>query len=278
MPLSTAASDRPDDELFSVRDRVIVVTGGLGQLGRQYSLALAERGARVAIFDIASGSAADHGIESRPNLQLIRADVTDRRSLERGIEQLGRLWGPPHGLVNNAAIDSPPGAPAEENGPFETYPQSSWDRVMEVNLKGVFQCCQVVGGAMAEAGRGSIVNVCSIYGVVAPDQRLYEYRREQGAPFFKPAAYAASKSALLNLTRYLATYWAPRAVRVNTLTLGGVLNGQEKVFRDGYCQRVPLGRMAREDEYNGAILFLLSAASSYMTGANLVMDGGWTAW
>jgi NAD(P)-dependent dehydrogenase (short-subunit alcohol dehydrogenase family) len=275
--VSTASMRPADDELFSVRDQVIVVTGGLGQLGRQYTLALLRSGARVAIFDVASDATSD-GLRGRPDLQLIRADVTDRHSLERGLEQLDALWGPPHGLVNNAAIDSPPDAPAEENGPFESYPESSWDRVMAVNLKGVFQCCQVVGGAMAAAGYGSIVNVCSIYGVVAPDHRLYAYRERQGAPFFKPAAYAASKSALLNLTRYLATYWAPRGVRVNTLTLGGVLNGQDQLFLEGYCQRVPLGRMAREDEYNGAILFLLSRASSYMTGSNLVIDGGFTAW
>ena len=149
---------------------------------------------------------------------------------------------------------------------------------MEVNVKGLMQCCQVIGGAMASSGRGSIVNISSIYGLVSPDQRIYEYRRKDGMEFYKPLAYAASKSALLNLTRHLATYWADQMVRVNTLTFGGVFNDQDDEFLEGYCSRVPLGRMAREDEYNGSVVFLLSDAASYMTGSNLVIDGGWTAW
>ena len=149
---------------------------------------------------------------------------------------------------------------------------------MDVNVTGLMLCCQVFGAAMAEAGRGSIVNVSSIYGLVSPDQRIYAYRAETGAPFVKPVAYSASKSALLNLSRYLATYWAPRGVRVNTLTLAGVANNQDPRFLEGYCARIPVGRMARPDEYNGAVVFLCSDASAYMTGANLVMDGGWTAW
>jgi len=184
----------------------------------------------------------------------------------------------PTGLVNNAALDSPPGAPAEENGPFETYPEESFDRVMEVNTKGVFLCCQVFGGQMASAGRGSIVNICSTYGVVSPDQTIYDYRREGGETFYKPVAYSVSKSSLLNLTRYLATYWAPREVRVNTLTLAGVFNDQDERFLANYTKRVPLGRMAHEDEYSGAVVFLMSDAASYMTGSNMVIDGGWTAW
>ena len=171
-----------------------------------------------------------------------------------------------------------PGAEGLETGPFETYPESSWDKVMDVNAKGVFLCCQVFGGAMARKGGGAIVNVCSIYGVLSPYHSLYEYRRVKGDTFFKPVAYAASKSSLLNLTRYLATYWAKSGVRVNTVTFGGVFNHQDERFLANYGNRVPMGRMAREDEYNGAVIFLLSDAASYMTGSNMTIDGGWTAW
>jgi NAD(P)-dependent dehydrogenase (short-subunit alcohol dehydrogenase family) len=142
-------------------------------------------------------------------------------------------------------------------------------------VKGVALCCQVVGARMAEAGRGSIVNISSIYGMVSPDQRIYEYR---GDGFTKPIAYAVSKSALFNMTRYLATYWASKQVRVNTLTLAGVFNNQDPRFLAAYTPKVPLGRMASADDYIGAIVFLISNASTYMTGANLVVDGGWTAW
>ncbi len=269
-------------DLFDVRERVVVVTGGLGQLGRQFTLALVERGARVAVLDLipnpsrVAGRFGEHA--GNENLFFVNTDVTQRESVQHALDEITAHWSTPFGLVNNAALDSPPDAPASENGPFESYPDASWDKVMDVNVKGVFHCCQVFGGAMTEAGRGSIINICSIYGLVSPDQRLYEYRRRDGTTFFKPVAYSVSKSALLNLTRYLATYWAPQNVRVNTLTFAGVFNSQDAEFLKNYTAKVPLGRMAREDEYNGAVIFLISDASSYMTGSNLVMDGGFTAW
>jgi NAD(P)-dependent dehydrogenase (short-subunit alcohol dehydrogenase family) len=268
------------DPLFSVAGRVAVVTGGLGQLGRQFSGALAARGAHVAILDRRQDPAlvATRFGDLPGRVISLEADITRRAELEAALAIIETQLGTPHILINNAALDSPPNAPAAENGPFEHYPEESWDRVMEVNVKGVFLTCQVIGGRMAEAGRGSVINVSSIYGLVSPDQRIYSYRAASGAPFYKPVAYAASKSALLNLTRYLATYWAPRGVRVNTVTFAGVFNHQDEQFLAGYLPKVPLGRMAREDEYNGAIVFLASDASAYMTGANLVIDGGWTAW
>jgi NAD(P)-dependent dehydrogenase (short-subunit alcohol dehydrogenase family) len=268
--------------LFSVKDKTVIVTGGIGQLGWQFSSALLKAGANVAIFDVAREPGC---LEKRfrggnvPDaLMYVHVDIAVRSAIEAGLQAVNDRWGIPHALINNAGLDSPPHAPAEENGPFESYPESSWDSVMEVNAKGVFQCCQVVGGQMAQAERGSIINISSIYGMVSPDQRIYEYRRQGGTKFYKPIAYAASKSAMLNLTRYLATYWANNNVRVNTLTLGGVFNNQDKEFLQGYCARVPMGRMACEDEYNGAIIFLVSDAASYMTGSNMILDGGWTAW
>ena len=260
------------DPLFSVAGRIVVITGGLGQLGDAMSRAFIRRGAKVVVIDQAA-------CERRrdPQRLVVPADVTVRPDLEDALRLVTGEWGLPDVLINAAALDSPPNASAEENGPFEDYPASSWDQVMAVNVKGVMLACQVFGGAMASAGRGAIINVSSIYGKVSPDQELYAYRRRDGAPFYKPAAYSASKSALLNLTRYLATYWAKANVRVNTLTLAGVFNQQDPAFLEGYCRRIPIGRMAQDADYQGAVLFLASDASQYMTGADLVVDGGWTA-
>jgi NAD(P)-dependent dehydrogenase (short-subunit alcohol dehydrogenase family) len=248
------------DPLFDLSGRLAIVTGGLGQLGSEYARGLEERGMTVAVWDVAS---------EQP------VDVTDRGSIETA---LARLDAVPQLLVNNAAVDTPPDAPPEEVGPFETYPEASFDRVMDVNVKGTFLCCQVVGAAMARAGRGSIVNISSIYGLLSPQQDVYEFRRRGGESFTKPVAYSVSKSAVLNLTRYLATYWAKSGVRVNTLTLAGIFDDQPAEFLEAYTARVPLGRMAQASEALGAIVFLASDASSYMTGANLVVDGGWSAW
>lgn len=269
-------------ELFDLAGRVIVVTGGLGQLGRQFSAALVAHGARVAIIDRIRGEDASLGgliIAGRDQSHVISltADVTSRSSLVAALQKIVGRWETPFGLVNGAALDSPPDAPIAENGRYEDYPDRSFDRVMDVNVRGVHLCCQVFGGAMAGAGRGSIVNVGSIYGVVAPDQSLYDYRREASGPFVKPVAYAISKSALYNLTRYLAVYWGESRVRVNIVTLAGVFNRQHPAFLERYLRKVPLGRMANEDEYNGMIVYLMSDAARYMTGSNIVIDGGFTA-
>jgi len=146
-----------------------------------------------------------------------------------------------------------------------------------VNLKGVFLCCQIIGSSIAVHGGGSIINIASIYGVVSPDQSIYEYRRKRGDQFYKPIAYSASKSGIINLTRYLAVYWSKRSTRVNSLTIAGVYNSQDQEFLDAYTKRIPIGRMAQIDEYNGSVIFLASKASNYLTGHNLVVDGGWTA-
>ena len=259
------------DPLFDLSGRVAVVTGGSGQLGAVYTAGLAERGMRVASLDIAPGQGPE-GVRG------YACDVTDRGAIEQALAEIEAEWGTPHLLVNNAGLDSAPDAPAEEVGPFETYPEASFDAVLEVNVKGTFLCCQVVGGAMAREGRGSVVNVSSIYGLLSPVQDLYAFRRERGERFVKPVAYSVSKSAILNLTRYLATYWAGAGVRVNTLTLAGVSNDQPPEFVEAYSARVPMGRMLAADEALGAVVFLASDASSYVTGSNVVVDGGWSAW
>jgi NAD(P)-dependent dehydrogenase (short-subunit alcohol dehydrogenase family) len=259
------------DPLFDLDGRIAVVTGGLGQLGQVYLAGLAERGMRVASFDLADGGVPE-------GVRAYSVDVTDRDSIERALDAVVAEWGVPHLLVNNAGLDSPPDAPAEEVGPFEDYPEAAFDAVMDVNVKGTLLCCQVVGGAMARAGRGSIVNVSSVYGLLSPPQDLYAFRRERGETFFKPVAYSVSKSAVLNLTRYLATYWAKRGLRVNTLTLAGVWNDQDPAFLDAFAARSPLGRMLNAEEALGAVVFLAADASSYVTGSNVVVDGGWSAW
>jgi NAD(P)-dependent dehydrogenase (short-subunit alcohol dehydrogenase family) len=252
------------DDLFSLQDRAAIVTGGAGQIGSEIVRGLEQRGARVAVFDLETDR--------------FRVDVTDREAIEQATEQVVRELGAPHVLVNAAALDSPPDAPAAEVGPVESYPEESFDAVMRVNVKGTFLCCQVVGARMAAEARGSIVNISSVYGMLSPIQDLYEFRRSDGEEFFKPIAYSVSKSAVYNLTRYLATYWAKSGVRVNTLTLAGVANEQPQEFVDAYTARMPLGRMADVGEVVGPVVFLASDASSYVTGANLVADGGWSAW
>lgn len=266
------------DSCFDVSREIVLITGVTGQLGNEYAKAFLQRGATVIGLDIRSSASSDALGRDHPERFLFcDADVTNKAALQATLNIVDRQFGMPSVLINNAAIDSPPSAPPEENGPFEDYPEASWDKVMDVNLKGVYLCCQVFGGAMADAGRGSIINIASIYGVVSPDQNLYEYRRQRGETFYKPVAYSVSKSGILNMTRYLAVYWAKKSVRVNSLTIAGVFNHQEQAFLDVYCGRIPIGRMADPDEYNGAVLFLASSASRYMTGANLVVDGGWTA-
>ena len=259
------------DPLFDLEGRVAVVTGGMGQLGQVYLAGLVARGVRVASFDVAAGAVPE-------GVRAYEVDVTDRASIGRAVDDVVSEWGVPHVLVNNAGLDSPPDAPAEEVGPFEDYPEAAFDAVMDVNVKGTVLSCQVVGGAMAREGRGSIVNISSVYGLLSPPQDLYEFRRTEGETFFKPVAYSVSKSAVLNLTRYLATYWATQGVRVNTLTLAGVWNDQQQEFLDAFAARSPIGRMLDAEEALGALVFLASDASSYVTGSNVVVDGGWSAW
>ena len=267
-----------NDSLFVIDNEVVVITGASGQLGCEYVAAILERGARVIGLDTEISLNLDKiSFDYQNHFKFISCDVTQAKQLDAALEVTREYFGKPTALINNAAIDSPPNAPIEENGPFEEYPDTSWDHVMDVNVKGVYLACKVFGAAMAANNKGSIINISSVYGVVSPDQSIYDYRRQHGEAFYKPVAYSVSKSAVLNLTRYLAVYWAQQGVRANTLVIAGVENQQDQEFMKAYCKRIPIGRMANQNEYIGAIIFLTSTASSYMTGAQLIVDGGWTA-
>jgi NAD(P)-dependent dehydrogenase (short-subunit alcohol dehydrogenase family) len=263
------------NNIFDVAGKVAVVTGAAGQLGGEYVTMLLEKGARVAACDVwFDNPKSVLGKIQSDNLIKVKVDITRKESIVAALEEVLRAYKRVDNLINNAAIDAPPNADKTETGPFESYPEASWDKILDVNLKGMFLSCQIIGGHMAENGGGSIINISSIYGMVSPDQKIYRYKKEA---FFKPVTYAVSKAGVLNLTRYLAVYWAEKNVRVNTLTLAGVFNNQDDNFLGNYTTKVPLGRMARQDEFNGAVIFLASHASSYVTGSNLIVDGGYTA-
>ena len=268
------------DETFRVDGKVALVTGALGVLGKTFCRALAEHGASVAVVDLDEASCETFaqelkGESGRPCIG-IGCDVGDRKMVretaERCVSELGGL----HILHNNAATKT-----SDVRAfftPFEDYPLETWREVMRVNVDGMFLMAQAAGSHMATHGGGSIVQTASIYGVVAPDQRIYEGSDYLGGPINTPAVYSASKAAVLGLTRHLATYWASRAIRVNALTPGGVASGQNTEFARRYSERVPLGRMAAPSDLIGALIFLASDASSYVTGQNFIVDGGLTAW
>lgn len=275
-------------DLFDLTGRVAVITGGAGLLGAEFCRTLASAGAGVVIADLnvqaASQLAADlnaafppDGDRSVRRALAVETDVSapesTRQMVAQALEGFGRL----DILVNSAVLD--PKFDPEHGGhtnSFEDYPLEAWNQALAVNLTGMFLCCQAAVRPMLAQGSGVIINLSSIYGLAGPDQRLYQ--RPGQPPQYKPVYYPVTKSGVLGLTSYLATYYAGRNIRVNTLTPGGVYNGHEDDFVQAYSARAVLGRMAAKDDMNGALLFLASDASAYMTGANVVVDGGWTAW
>jgi 2-deoxy-D-gluconate 3-dehydrogenase len=268
---------------FDLRDRTILLTGGAGLLGREFAAALAAAQAHVVVADIDKEAAQSLATEitSKSGVKALglEIDVSDRSSVHTAVKQTLDTFGQVDVLINNAAIDPKfdPVHQSEHTGTFEDYPLELWNQSLAVNLTGMFLCAQAVAQPMLTRSKGAIINISSIYGLVGPDQRLYE-NPANPTPVYKPVTYSVTKSAATGLTRYLATYWAGKNIRVNTLTLGGVFNQHEDEFVQRYSARTPLGRMAQRSEYNSALLFLASDASAYMTGANLVVDGGWTAW
>ncbi len=273
---------RDNTDLFRLDGAVAIVTGGLGRLGSQYARALTDAGASVALFDVTTDrnavlrSLSDAGAP----ISIHVVDATVRAAVDDAIEEVVARFGTPSILVNNAGLGSSPADAALETGRFERYPESAWDAMIESHLKSAFVVSQsfITKFRSAQSSTGSIINVSSTYGLVSPDQSVYDYRRQDGAEFYKPIGYSVAKSGVLNFTRWLAEYCAPFGVRVNTLVPGGVKEAAHAPeFVAEYVKRTPLGRMAQDDDYNGAVVFLASRASAYMTGAMLVVDGGWTA-
>jgi 2-deoxy-D-gluconate 3-dehydrogenase len=280
------ASTRSALDLFSLSGRAAIVTGGAGLLGAQFCRTLAQAGAKVAVADIdgPAGDALAQDLMNQGHQAIaVRADVTDPASVRQMVAATVNAFGRLDILVNSAALD-PKFDPKQvaneftysESGAFEDFPLAAWEQALAVNLTGAFLCCQAGVEPMLRQGGGVIINLSSIYGLAGPDQRIYQ--RAGQPPRYKPVYYSVTKAGILGLTRYLATYYAGRNIRVNTLTPGGVFNGHEDTFVQAYSARAVLGRMADRNELNGALLFLASDASAYMTGANLVVDGGWTAW
>jgi NAD(P)-dependent dehydrogenase (short-subunit alcohol dehydrogenase family) len=265
---------------FSLDHQIAVVTGACGRLGPVWVEALLEAGARVAALELpgAPVSPAYRALAEGSPLKLQRfdCDITKRESIESAAAAVATRLGTATVLVNNAGVDQPPDAGASRST-IDELPIEQFRRMIEVNLLGTFQMTQVFGSGMAERGGGSIINIGSLYASVSPDQRLYEHMAGD-PPFLKSPAYGASKAAVVNMTRYFATLWGPRGVRVNTLSPGGVLAGQDEQFKQKYGARVPLGRMAQADDLKGPLVFLASSASSYVTGHELRVDGGYTAW
>ena len=266
-------------EIFSLKNKVAVVTGALGLIGKNHCKALAEAGANVIVCDLDESKCKTFASELPAKSIGVSVDITKKESVIELKDKILNEYNSIDILVNNAAINDMfenPQAAAEQSK-FENYPLDLWQKSLDVNITGMFLCSQVLGTEMAKKEKGSIINVASTYGIVGPDQSLYN-KPDGSQSFYKSAAYPVTKGAVISFTRFLAAYWGNKGVRVNTLSPGGVENNQDEYFIKNYSKKTPIGRMAKPTDYKGALIFLASDASEYMTGANLVVDGGWTAW
>ena len=267
---------------FNMKGRTVLVTGGGGLLGRQFALALAQAGADVMLADLAFDAAAEQAEVIRAeglSANALAVDVIDPDSTHEMVQQTLARFGRLDVLINSAALDpkfDPQHQGEQTANAFETYSLDAWRKALDVNLTGMFLASQAAVKPMLAQGQGVIINICSTYGLNGPDQRIYI--RPDGTRSYKPVYYSVTKAGVLGFTRYLAAYYAGKNIRVNALTPGGVYNQHDEVFVKAYSAKTILGRMANLDEMSAAMLFLASDASSYMTGSNLIVDGGWTAW
>jgi len=268
---------------YDLSTRVFLITGGAGLMGKQHAIAVAEMGGSPILIDIDYGSAQKVAAEVEKVCDIpvmaCRCDITDENALLSCREEILGSKGRIDGLINNAANNPTIERNTSTSASFETFTLEQWEDDLGVGITGAFLCCKVFGAYMADCGKGVIVNISSDLGLIAPDQRIYktsDFTDDQTV--FKPVSYSVTKHALIGLTKYLATYWAEREVRVNALCPGGIYSGQSGEFVEKLTNLIPMGRMAVKDEYRGAIQFLCSDASLYMTGAYLAIDGGRTAW
>jgi NAD(P)-dependent dehydrogenase (short-subunit alcohol dehydrogenase family) len=272
-------------DLFDLTERVALITGGAGLLGVKHGEAIAELGGVPVLIDISEerANAAAQKLAETYNVPAmgICADITQPEQVQGMLQRVLERYGRVDILINNAANN-----PKVEGGGsgghwsrLENFPLDAWNQDVAIGLTGAFLCSQIVGAELARRGKGVILNIASDLSVIAPDQRIY---RQEGLPDeqqpAKPVTYSVVKAGLVGLTRYLATYWADKGVRANAISPGGVFNGQNETFLAHLTNLIPMGRMAHADEYKAAVAFLVSDASSYMTGTNVVMDGGRTAW
>jgi len=275
------------ESLFDLHGRVAAVVGGAGYLSQQLVGALAEAGAQVAVLDLDEKKAQEvaAAVQARTESPCLgtAVDVTSAASVEKALAEVLKRFGQVDILVTAVYGKSP-----NFYAPFEQFPFEEWEQILRVNLTGTFLCCQIFGRQMVKQGKGNIIQIGSVYGVVPPDHRIYEnsnlaevYVKEKSAftRIASPAAYSVCKAGVVMLTEYLAVYWADKGVRVNCISPGGVFHpGENEEFLRRYSEHVPMGRKARLHEVNGAVVYLASDASSYVTGHNLVVDGGWTTW
>ena len=262
------------EKMNDLSEKVVFLTGAAGLLGTQYASALSSAGANVVLADInyIKCKKIEKELKEKNNVSpfSIKMDISNKKSIDNAITKVMKKFSKIDVLVNNAVF---PETQKERSIQFEKFPLELWNKIFAVNVTGVFLCNQKIGSIMVKQKKGSIINISSMYGVVAADQRIYG-----NSGLNSTAAYAVTKSSLFNFTRYLASYWRNTGVRINTLTLGGVENNQDPKFIQKYSEKTMIGRMAKKNEFTGALIFLSSDASSYMTGSNMVVDGGWTAW
>jgi len=263
------------NNLFDLKGRIAIVTGGAGLLASEHAVALSNYGAFVVLADVNLEKCDEAAAKlSLNNINVVSkyCEVTSSDSWKKLLEKVLDEFGKIDVLVNNAGFTNQ-NRSANFDASFENFPLEDWNAIMNVNLTGTFLGCQVIGKQMLEQGKGSIINMASLYGVVSPNHRIYP-----GTGITQPVAYSVSKHGVIGLTKYLATLWADKGVRVNALTPGGIYNNHQQLFLERFQQLNPIGRMSDKSELQGAIVYLASDASSHVVGHNLIVDGGWTVW